>query len=70
MWGELKGRFKELGGEYTIDKCRKTWSAFTPYQWYPQRISFAVAKLTARLVIAGVKSSSVQGRVRGDSNVV
>ena len=54
-----------------MDSSRpRTWSAFTAFQWYPQRISFAVAKLTARLVLRGVKASYARGRITGDRTLV
>jgi hypothetical protein len=67
-WKEIKAKFKENGCEYFSGNMPKTWSAFTPYQWFPQCASFAVAKHTAALVIQGLKSSSVNGRLlRGHS---
>ena len=64
LWSGMKKRFKDAGCEYFLDSSRpRTWSAFTAFQWYPQRISFAVAKLTARLVLRGVKASSARGRI-------
>ena len=63
LWKSLKKQFKKLGVcNYILHDMPRTWSAFTPFQWFPQRLSFTVAKLTARMVIAGVKASARGGR--------
>jgi len=67
VWKELKVKLKaqkELLMDYQTGQHARTWSAFTPYQWFPQCASFAVAKHSARLVLAGIKSSAVLGRVQ------
>jgi hypothetical protein len=58
LWAWLKAKARELRLEnYVMAEKQHTWSAFTFQQMYPQRISFAIAKLTARAVIQGLVRS-------------
>ena len=58
IWKELKVRLKaqkELLEAYQDGGHPTTWSAFTPYQWFPQCFSFAVARHSACLVMIGIR---------------
>jgi hypothetical protein len=58
LWKWLKAEAKERKVEnYVMAEKPHTWSAFTFQQMIPQRISFAVAKFTARAVIKGLVRS-------------
>ena len=55
FWKELKAKHKALKREnYIRLGIPYTWSAFTFTQYWPQRLSFAVAKHTAQMVIEGL----------------
>ena len=58
FWTHLKSilRTKE---NYIRQERPCTWSAFTPVQWWSQRISFEVVRQTARMVRFGSRSSWV-----------
>jgi hypothetical protein len=75
LWACLKAKAHQLKLEnYVMAEKQHTWSAFTFQQMYPQRISFAVAKFTARAVIQGlVRSQRLSvfdrtGERRGNDN--
>ena len=56
--GLVKAKARELKLEnYTMAEKQHTWSAFTFQQMYLQRISFAIAKFTAKAVIQGLVRS-------------
>ena len=55
-WGELKSKHKALKRDnYIRLGAPYTWSAFTFSQYWPQRLSFAIAKHTAEMVIEGLR---------------
>jgi len=65
-WGvEMKAYFKELKGKHRSSKkdnyiragVPHTFAAFTFYQYWPQRISFAIARATAEMVLEGLHRS-------------
>ena len=54
-WKELKCKHKDLKREnYIRLGVPYTWSAFTFTQYWPQRLSFAIAKHTAEMVMEGL----------------
>ena len=58
LWKWLKACAKAVKlPNYVMSEMPHTWSAFTFQQMFPQRISFAVAKYTAKAVICGLQSS-------------
>jgi hypothetical protein len=58
LWKELKITYKCVQSENYIRQDKPhTWTAFTYAQFWPQRISFAISKYTAQMVIAGLASS-------------
>jgi hypothetical protein len=58
LWCELKAAQKELKLEnYIRMGLPSTWTAFTYSQWWPQKVSFAIARMTAQMVIAGLRKA-------------
>ena len=60
LWVDTKAAAKVAKLEnYVLAEKEHTWSAFTFHQMVPQKISFAIAKWTARGVLRGLTSSYV-----------
>ena len=55
LWSEFKGIHNFLDKKNYIRAGKPyTFTAFTYHQFWPQKISFEIAKLTARMVIEGL----------------
>ena len=55
LWAELKARHSKIQKEdYIRAGLPYTFTAFTFSQYWPQRISFAISKFTARMVMDGL----------------
>ena len=58
LWVNIKAAAKKAKLEnYVLAEKEHTWSAFTFQQMVPMKISFAIAKCTARCVLRGLTSS-------------
>jgi hypothetical protein len=58
LWVNMKAAAKQCKLEnYVLAEKEHTWSAFTFQQMVPQKISFAIAKWTARAVLRGLTAS-------------
>ena len=55
IWAVLKARHSKIQKEdYIRAGLPYTFTAFTFSQYWPQRISFAISKFTARMVMDGI----------------
>ena len=61
LWAELKARHSKIQKEdYIRAGLPYTFTAFTFSQYWPQKISFAISKFTARMVMDGPTSCSCE----------